>query len=114
MWWGIFSNFIYHEGNFIEAESSNTKVTISNFLPRTDDPALNSKANQVNKILRTFANRSDWKIISHPNITCEHLNSSGAHLTLSGTKAFSSDFVNYVKKVEFLMNCLVFRENHFT
>ena len=34
-------------GNFIEAESSNTKVTISNLLPRTDDPALNSKAKQV-------------------------------------------------------------------
>ena len=100
-------------GNFIEAESSNTKVTISNLLPRTDDPALNSKANQVNKILRTFANRNDWKIISHPNITGEHLNSSGVHLTLSGTKAFSSDFV-MLKIFEFLMNCLVFRENHFT
>ena len=86
-------------GNFIEAESSNTKVTISNLLSRTDDPALNSKANQVNKILRTFANRNDWKIISHPNITGEHLNSSGVHLTLSGTKAFSSDFVNYVKNI---------------
>ena len=51
-------------GNFIEAESSNTKVTISNLLPRTDDPALNSKAKQVNNILRTFTNQNDWKIIS--------------------------------------------------
>ena len=47
---------IFDLGNFIEAESSNTKVTISNLLPTTDDPALNSKANQVNKIPRTFAN----------------------------------------------------------
>ena len=39
---------IVYLGNFIEAESSNTKVTISNLLPRTDDPALNSKAKQVN------------------------------------------------------------------
>ena len=40
-------------GNFIEAESSNTKVTISNLLLRIDDPALNSKAKQVNYILMT-------------------------------------------------------------
>ena len=64
-------------GNFIEAESSNTKVTISNLLQRTDDPTLNSMAKRVNSILRTFANQTDWKFISHPNITGEHLNSSG-------------------------------------
>ena len=86
-------------GNFIEAEPSNTKVTISNLLPRTDNLALNSKANQVNNILRTFASQNDWKIVSHPNITGELLNSSGVHLTLSGTKVFSSDFVNYIKNI---------------
>ena len=32
-------------------------------------------------------------------ITGEYLNSSGVHLTLSGTKTFSSDFVNYVKNI---------------
>ena len=86
-------------GNFIEGESSNSKVTISNLLPRTDDHALNSKAKQVNSFLRTFANQNDWKIISHPNITGEHLNSSGLHLNLFGTKAFASDFVIYVKNI---------------
>ena len=49
------AEWIVHLGNFIEAESSNTKVTISNLLLRTDDTALNSKVNQVNKILKTFA-----------------------------------------------------------
>ena len=86
-------------GNFIEAESSNTKVTISNLVPSTDNPALYSKAKQVNSILRTYANQNDWKIISHPNITGEHLNSSGVHLNLSGTKTFASDFVSYVKNI---------------
>ena len=68
-------------------------------VPRTDDPALNSKAEQINSILKTFANQNDWKIISHPNITGEHLNSSGLHLNLSGTKAFSSDLVSSVKNI---------------
>ena len=86
-------------GNFIEAESSKTKVTISNLVPRTDNPALNSKAKQVNSILRTYANQNDWKIISHPNITGEHLNSCVVHLDLSGTKTFASDFVSYVKNI---------------
>ena len=79
--WGIKRNVDL--GNFIEAESSSTKVTISNLLPRSDDPALNSKAKQVNYILRTFANQNDWKTLSHPNITGEHLNSSGLYLNLS-------------------------------
>ena len=87
-------------GNFIEAKSFNTKVTISNLLPRTDDPSLSSKAKQrVHSILRTFANQNDWKIISHPNITGEHLSSSGLHLNLSGSEAFASDFVRYVKNI---------------
>ena len=79
--WGI--KRIVDLGNFIEAESSNTKVTIWNLLPRTDDPSLNSKAKQVYNILRTFANRNDWKIISHPNVTGEDQGSSGLHLDLS-------------------------------
>ena len=86
-------------GNFIEAESSKTKVTISDLVPRTDNPALNSKAKQVNSILRTYANQNDWKIISHPNITGEHLNSCVVHSDLSGTKTFASDFVSYVKNI---------------
>ena len=86
-------------GNFIEAESSKKKVTIPNLVPRTDDHALNSKAKQVNGILRTYANQNDWKIISHPNITGEHLNYSGVHLNLCGTKTFASDFVSYVKNI---------------
>ena len=85
--------------NVIYAESSNVKVTILNLLPRTDDPALNLKVNHINKSLKTFANQNDWKIISHPNITGEHLNLSGVHLTLSGNKTFSSDFVNYVQNI---------------
>ena len=75
------------------------KVTILNLLPRTDDPALNLKVNHVNKSLKPFANQNDWKIISHPNITGEHLNLSRIHLTLSGNKSFSSDFVNYVQNI---------------
>ena len=86
-------------GNLIEAESPNTKVTISNLLPRTDDLALNSKAKQVNNILRMFANQNKRKIIPHPNITGEHLNSSGLHLNLSGTKAFAYNFVSYMKNI---------------
>ena len=86
-------------GNFIEAESSKTKVTISNLVPRTDNPALNSKAKQVNSILRTYANQNDCKIISLPNIIGEHLNSCVVHLDLSGTKTFASDFVSYVKNI---------------
>ena len=66
--------------NFIEAKSSNTKVAISNLLTRTDDPALNSK---VNNILITFADQNYCKIISHPTIIGEHPNSSGLHSNLS-------------------------------
>ena len=96
---GRLLNELIYLGNFLEVESSNTKVTISNLLPRTDDPALNSEAKQVNSFLRTFANQNDWKIISHPNSTGEHLNSSGLHLNLSGTKALVSYFVSYIKNI---------------
>ena len=86
-------------GNFIEAESPETKVTISNLLPRTDDPALNLKTEQVNNILRPFANQNEWNIISHSNITRNHLNSSGLHLNLTGNKVFASNFVSYVRNI---------------
>ena len=86
-------------GNFIEAESPETKVTISNLLLRTDDPALNSKTEQVNNILRTFAHQNDWNIISHSNVTRNHLNSSGLHLNLTGNKVFASNFVSYVRNI---------------
>ncbi|PFX15651.1 hypothetical protein AWC38_SpisGene20126 [Stylophora pistillata] len=42
-------------GNFIVAEFSNTEEIISNFLPRTDDPAMNSKANQLPRFNSKFA-----------------------------------------------------------
>ena len=51
------AEWIVDVGNFIEAESFHTSVTISNLLPRTDGPALNSKVNKVNKILKTFATK---------------------------------------------------------
>ena len=87
-------------GNFIEAESSNTKVTISNLLSITDDLALESKTKKVNNILKTFANQNEWNIISYSNIySDEHLNSSGLHLNSSETKVLASNFVSYVSVI---------------
>ena len=64
-------------GNLVETESPNTKVTISSFLTRSDDLSLVSKIKEVNKILKTSANQNEWDVISHSNLTTEHLNSSG-------------------------------------
>ena len=48
-------NELIYLGNFIEVESSKTKVTVSNLLPRTDDPALNSEAEQVKVARDSFS-----------------------------------------------------------
>jgi len=86
-------------GNLVETESPNTKVTISSLLTRSDDPSLASKIKEVNKILKTFANQNEWDVISHSNLTTEHLNSSGLHLNFSGTKVFASNFIGYVRNI---------------
>ena len=86
-------------GNVIETESPNTTVTISSLLTRSDDPSLATKTKEVNKILKTFANQNEWDVISHSNITTDHLNSSGLHLNFFGTKVFASNFIGYVRNI---------------
>lgn len=84
-------------GNMIESETPNTKVTISCLLNRSDEASLAPKVNEINKILKTFAKQSEWNILNHENIVSEHLNSSGLHLNVAGTKLFASNFVNYIR-----------------
>ena len=86
-------------GNLVETESPNTKVTISSLLTRSHDLSLASKIKEVNKILKTFANQNEWDVISHSNLTTEHLNSSGLHLNFSDTKVFASNFIGYVRNI---------------
>ena len=86
-------------GSLVETESPNTKVTISSLLTRSDDLSLASKVKEVNKILKTFANQNEWDVISHSNLTTEHLNSSGLHLNFSGNKVFASNFIGYVRNI---------------
>ena len=44
-------------------QNSSAKVTVSNLVQRTDDPAMHAKVRETNKILKKFAGNRDLNII---------------------------------------------------
>ena len=80
-------------------EQSEVKVTISAIICRSDDVSLAKKAQAVNKIVKRFSSQNGWGFIEHNTIKAQdHLNRSGLHLNVDGTKELAKSFISYLNK----------------
>ena len=87
---------IVNLGLKIQNHSPDCKITISSLISRSDQ-TLNSKIKDVNKIVNQFAKQHAWKTIPHSNIKNEHLNASGLHLNVQGTKLLAKNLISHLR-----------------
>ena len=71
----------------IEELHPNTNVILSTLTLRTDNPELESRANQVNELLFRFG----IDIVNNDNIKHYHLNNSKLHLKHTGTAVLAKN-----------------------
>ena len=86
---------IVNLGLKIQNHSPDCNITISSLILRADEN-LNCKINEVNRIVNRFAKQYAWSTISHSNIKREHLNASGLHLNVQGTKLLVKNLVSHL------------------
>ena len=79
----------------IQNHSPDCNVTISSLILRADEN-LDCKINEVNRIVKRFAKQYAWRTISHSNIKRKHLNDSGLHLNVQGTKLLVKNLVSHL------------------
>ena len=84
-------------GQQIKKELPTTNLAISEVITRNDDPSLNTKITELNIKLSQVCTNNKWKIITHRNISSEHLNPYGLHLSKQGTAKLAQNFTNYLK-----------------
>ena len=80
----------------IKAERPSIDVADSSIVFRSDDHALNSKIDQVNRRLSSFCQSKDWVFINNSNIKEESLNRSGLQLNRKGVYCLASNFREYI------------------
>ena len=81
----------------IKKELPTTNLAMSQVITRNDDPTLNAKIMELNTKLSQVCTNNKWKIITHRNISSEHLNPYGLHLSKQGTAKLAQNFTNYLK-----------------
>ena len=81
----------------VKKELPNADIALSSVIYREDDKSLNSKIKQVNCLLETFCEQSDFDYINNDNIHADCLNAGGLHLNRKGTITLASNFRNYLK-----------------
>ena len=86
---------IVNLGLKIQNHCPDCNITISSLILRADDN-LDCKINEVNRIVNRFAKQYAWRTISHSNIKREHLNASGLHLNVQGTKLLVKNLVSHL------------------
>ena len=87
---------IVNLGLKIQNHSPDCKITISSLISRSDR-TLNGKIKDVNKIVNQFAKQHAWRTIPHSNIKNEHLNASGLHLNVQGTKLLAKNLISHLR-----------------
>ena len=87
---------IVNLGLKIQNHSPDCKITISSLISRSDQ-TLNGKIKDVNKIVNQFAKQNAWRTIPHSNIKNEHLNASGLHLNVQGTKLLAKNLISHLR-----------------
>ena len=74
-------------GDIISEASSETKVTISNIIKRSDNVNLNQKINECNVEIASLVSQKGWSLIDNSNLDSTCLNRSGLHLNKKGILA---------------------------
>ena len=87
---------IINLGLKIQNHSPDCKITISSLISRSDQ-TLNGKIKDVNKIVNQLAKQHAWRTIPHSNIKNEHLNASGLHLNVQGTKLLAKNLISHLR-----------------
>ena len=85
-----------------KAENHSTEK--NNKIIKRDD-YLSSEGQEVNRILSTIL-PEQVSLISHYNISEQHLNHSGLHLNKRGTGALAYNIIHYVKTLNFKNSCI--------
>ena len=77
----------------ITSKLPDSKVMISG-ITRRNDPGINTKINEVNKIVKLHCSQRDLLFIDNSNIDDSHLNASGLHLNRKGIIALAKNFTS--------------------
>ena len=85
-------------GHTISLQSPATAITLSSLITRKDNEELAAKVKQVNSVLHKFAKQNEWNFVNNSNITDEHLNRGGLHLSQEGTKLLAQNYSNHIKE----------------
>ena len=86
---------IVNLGLQVEEDSPNTSVTISALLKRADDE--DQATPQANKLLKQYCQQHKWNFIDNDNITREHLNRGGLHLTKEGSTLLARNYIGHIR-----------------
>ena len=76
----------------VERDSPDTTISISSLVTRKDD-AQEGRITDINKQLQQHCRNHHWNLIKHDNITHQHLNRGGLHLTKTGTSILAKNFI---------------------
>ena len=79
------------------------RCSVSEIIKRDD--YLSTKGQEVNRILSTIL-PEQVSLISHHNMSEQHLNRSGLHLNKRGTGALAYNIIHYVKTLDFTNSCI--------
>jgi lysophospholipase L1-like esterase len=78
-------------------ESPKLKIVISEVIIRSDNPSLGTKVKELNHKLLQVCNNNKWGLITHNNISVNHLNPYGLHLNKQGTAKLAKNIIDYLK-----------------
>ena len=84
-------------GQEIDKNSPETKLIISEVIPRFDDPSYMPKIEDLNVRLKQVCANNNWGIITHRNIAAKQLNPDGPHLNKQGSTKLAGNFIEYFK-----------------
>ncbi|XP_078348835.1 uncharacterized protein LOC144633825 [Oculina patagonica] len=82
----------------INHDHPHIEIAFSQIINRSDDANLNPKIADANKRLQKFCAQRGWGWISNDNIDESHLNRSGLHLNMSGTKQLATNMLKYLSR----------------
>ena len=84
-------------GDIISDASSETKVTISNIITRSDNVNLNQKIDECNVEIASLVSQKGWSLIDNSNLDSTCLNGSGLHLNKKGIFSLASNIIKHIR-----------------
>ena len=84
-------------GDIISEASSETKVTISNIITRSDNVNLNQKIDECNVEIASLVSQKGWSLIDNSNLDSTCLNGSGLHLNKKGIFSLASNIIKHIR-----------------